>query len=125
MFATVQVERVDSLETLLAKSDYVSLHIPMIKGVTENIMNQRMFDLMKVCTPWLLLPFRQQKGRKTKCKTSNLFSLFSSSILSFLGVCMFACVCASLMLASSTSPAAHLSTTMPYSLILALVRSGC
>jgi len=42
-----KVECVDSLETLLAKSDYVSLHIPMIKGVTENIMNQRMFDLMK------------------------------------------------------------------------------
>ena len=32
-----RMERVDSLESLLMKADYVSLHIPMIKGVTEHV----------------------------------------------------------------------------------------
>jgi D-3-phosphoglycerate dehydrogenase len=42
-----RMERVDSLESLLSKSDYVSLHIPMIKGVTEHMINEKTLKLMK------------------------------------------------------------------------------
>jgi len=42
-----KIERVDSFESLMGKCDYVSLHIPMIKGVTEEMVNERTLKLMK------------------------------------------------------------------------------
>ncbi|KFJ04683.1 C-terminal binding protein [Bifidobacterium subtile] len=39
--------RADALDALLAESDYVSLHCPLIAGVTDNLIGAREFDIMK------------------------------------------------------------------------------
>ena len=46
------VKRVDNLRTLAAASDYVTLHLPFIPGVTENLISDDFFMHMKV--GWLV-----------------------------------------------------------------------
>ena len=40
-------KKAESLDQLLSSSDYVSLHCPLIPGVTEHMISDREFDLMK------------------------------------------------------------------------------
>ena len=42
-----KVKRVDEIETCLSNSDYVSLHVPVIKGITENLLDSKMINIMK------------------------------------------------------------------------------
>jgi phosphoglycerate dehydrogenase-like enzyme len=42
-----QVKRLNSLRELASVSDYVSIHVPFIKGVTENLINDNFFLYMK------------------------------------------------------------------------------
>lgn len=41
------VGKVDTLEQLLIESDFVSMHTPLIPGVTEHMMGEEQFKLMK------------------------------------------------------------------------------
>ena len=38
---------VDNIETCVGVSDYISLHVPVIKGVTDNLINNEVFTSMK------------------------------------------------------------------------------
>jgi D-3-phosphoglycerate dehydrogenase / 2-oxoglutarate reductase len=42
-----KIKRVNELESVVAGADYVSLHVPVIKGVTENLMNDELIDMMR------------------------------------------------------------------------------
>lgn len=43
-----RMERANDLETLLAKSDYITFHVPYIKGATHHMLNR---DNLKLCKP--------------------------------------------------------------------------
>jgi D-3-phosphoglycerate dehydrogenase len=42
-----KVKRVNNIENCIECADYISLHIPVIKGVTENLINSEMINIMK------------------------------------------------------------------------------
>lgn len=42
-----KIQRADDIESCIESSDYISLHLPVIKGVTENLINGNMIDIMK------------------------------------------------------------------------------
>ena len=42
-----KVKRVDEIENCVSEADYVSLHVPVIKGITENLLNKDMINIMK------------------------------------------------------------------------------
>ena len=42
-----KVSRVNEIETIAAASDYISLHLPVIKGVTEGIVGEQFLSMMK------------------------------------------------------------------------------
>ena len=42
-----KIERVNDIKYCVERSDYISLHLPFIKGVTENIINSEMIKSMK------------------------------------------------------------------------------
>ena len=42
-----KIKRVNDIESCIESADYISLHIPVIKGVTENIVDSKIFDIMK------------------------------------------------------------------------------
>ena len=42
-----KIKRVNDIENCIESSDYISLHIPVIKGITENIINKKIIDIMK------------------------------------------------------------------------------
>ena len=42
-----KIKRVDDIENCLNNADYVSLHLPFIKGVTENLFDSEIIDIMK------------------------------------------------------------------------------
>jgi D-3-phosphoglycerate dehydrogenase / 2-oxoglutarate reductase len=42
-----KVKRVNEIESCIGSADYISLHVPVIKGVTENIIDTDMIDMMR------------------------------------------------------------------------------
>lgn len=44
------VKRVDNIRSIASVADYVSIHVPFIEGVTENLISDDFFMHMKVRT---------------------------------------------------------------------------
>ena len=44
------VKRVDNIRSVASVADYVSVHVPFIEGVTENLISEDFFMHMKVRT---------------------------------------------------------------------------
>ena len=44
---THSVERVDSVQSVVSQADFLSVHVPFIPGVTENLISKDMISLMK------------------------------------------------------------------------------
>lgn len=43
-----KISRVDDIRQIAQMSDYISIHVPFIKGVTENLIGDEFFMHMKV-----------------------------------------------------------------------------